>query len=453
MKKALILVLTLALCVSVLAGCGQKTEEAVEVNTEVQKNKEAVEIYINVPILTCDCVANPELQNTSQIIKYCWDKFAAQYDKYDVSLRSGTVYNFEQTKYKENIPDTYGTSDCPDLTFGGYFAISGYINDGHVIPLDDIITDKIRSDFSEATWAQSKGTNGKTYLMPYYALQNVLCYNKDLFTQCGLDAFIAEEDVIQSWSIDEWETVLSTLAEKLPEYHYPMMMYAKNEQGDTHTMVLLRAMGSSFFDENGLFNLSTPEGIAGLQWLKDNYDKGYYPLGCEEMEIADNTELFMNGQIAIYVWNSALATSMEGLNLGYVNFPSSTEGGANSNWITGFMAFDNGDSKKIEVVKDFIKFIYETPELLDLSSCGQPCSISVSARWADKLIMGVQLAENEKYAVNFTANNPGWSDIRKVFWPHIQALLAGTETAAEAAKGIDDDCNGVINSVTKSLHE
>ena len=439
MKKMIVILLALLLCAGLLSGC--------------EKKKEAVEIFINVPILTCDCVSNPELEDSSQLIQYVWDKFAAQYEKYTVTLKSNTVFNFEQTAYAENITDTYGTENCPDLTFGGYFAMSGYIYDGHIIPLDDIITDEIRADFSEATWAQSRGSNGKTYLLPFYALQNILCFNKELFRQCGLDAYILDEDVIQGWSLAEWDTILSTLKEKLPAHCYPMMMYAANNQGDTHTMVQLGCQGSQFFDENGLFHLNTEEGIAGLQWLKDNYDKGYYPLKCEEIAIADNTEMFMNGQIAVYVWNSALATSMATLDLGYVNFPGATENGANSNWITGFMAFDNGDARKIEVVKDFLKYIYETPELLDLSTGGQPCSISVNERWADKLPLGRQLAENDRYAVDFTANNPNWAGVRQAFWPHIQALLSGTETAAEAAAGLDKDCNAAIQSVTRTLHE
>ena len=441
-QRALCLVLTILLCAATLVGCSSQPAK-----------KEAVEIFINVPILTCDCVANPELLDSSDVLQYCFEKFAAQYTKYDVSLREGKVYNFPQTDYQKNIPDTYGTAECPDLSFGGYFAMSGYIYDGHIIPLDDIITDAIRADFSEATWAQSRGSNGKTYLMPFYALQNICCYNKDLFRLCGLDAYIADEEVIQGWSLEEWDTILATLKEKLPEGSYPMMMYAKNNQGDTHTMVQLRCQGSTFFDENGLFHLNTPEGIAGLQWLRDNYDKGYYPLRCENLEIADVTELFMNGQLGIYVWNSALDTSMEGLDLGYVNFPAAQAHGANSNWITGFMAFDNGNAKKIEVVKDFLKYIYETPEMLDLSTAGQPCSISVNERWADRLPLGKLLAANDQYAVDFTANNPNWAGVRQAFWPHIQALLTGKETAAEAAAGLDADCNAAIQSVTRTLHD
>lgn len=440
MKKIVAIILTLVIAVGALAGCGQQ-------------EKETVEIFINVPVLTADCVAYPEINGTDEFIKEAWDLFAAQYEKYDVKLRNDKVNVFEQTEYQTNITDVYGTADCPDLSFGGYFAMSGYIYDGYIIPLDDIITDAIRNDFSEATWAQSKGSNGKTYLMPFYALQNIMCYNKDLFRQCGLDEYISDKEEIQGWSLEQWDEILSALAEKLPKNTYPMMMYAMNNQGDTHTMITLRCKGSEFFDESGLFHLNTPEGIAGLQWIKDNYDKGYYPPQCEDLEIADNTELFMNGQLGIYVWNSALATGMSDLNIGYVNFPAAEAHGANSNWLTGFMAFDNNDPKKIEVVKDFLKFIYETPELMDFSTMGFPCSKSVAAKWQDKLPLGEQLAANDRYAVDFTANNPNWAGVRQAFWPHIQALLTGAETAEEAAAGLDNDCNAVITSVTRNLHE
>ncbi len=440
MKKTVAAILAFVIVVGILAGCGQQ-------------KKESVEIFINVPVLTADCVAHPEINATNEFIQVAWDQFAAQYEKYDVKLKNDKVNVFEQTDYQSNIPDTYGTADCPDLSFGGYFAMSGYIYDGHIVPLDDIITDSIRNDFSEATWAQSKGSNGKTYLMPFYSLQNVMCYNKDLFRQCGLDEYISDKEEIQGWSLEQWDEILSTLAEKLPKNTYPMMMYAMNNQGDTHTMVMLRCKGSEFFDENGLFNLNTPEGIAGLQWLKDNYDKGYYPPQCEDLEIADNTEMFMNGQLGVYIWNSALATGMSDLDLGYVNIPAADAHGANSNWLTGFMAFDNNDSKKLEVVKDFLKFIYENPELMEYSTMGFPCSKSVAEKWQDKMPLGEQLAANDQYAVDFTANNPNWAGVREAFWPHIQALLNGTESAEEAAAGLDNDCNAVITSVTRNLHE
>ena len=117
------------------------------------------------------------------------------------------------------------------------------------------------------------------------------------------------------------------------------------------------------------------------------------------------------------------------------------------------MAFDNGDKKKVEVVKDFVKFIYETPELMDYATAGIPCSKSVAERYGDKINMSRQFLANEAYSVDFTANNPNWAGVRAAFWPHINALLIGAETPEEAAAGLDADCNAAITSVDRKLHD
>lgn len=120
----------------------------------------------------------------------------------------------------------------------------------------------------------------------------------------------------------EWDSILSTLAEKLPEMSYPMILYAKNNQGDTHIMTLLRSRRSQFFDENGRFNINTEEGIAALQWIADSCQEGYFPAGCENMEINDCNALFLNNQLAIYMPNSASVVNMDKSTTGLVNFPS-----------------------------------------------------------------------------------------------------------------------------------
>lgn len=414
--------------------------------------KEKVEININVPVLEMSSEIYPECKYTKDFITIAWDEFAKQYSKYEVSLTDGIVHEFEQTDYQANIPDRYGKENATDLTFGGYFMIGSYINDGYVFSLDDILTDKLTYQFTSQTWDQSKGSNGKTYMLPFYSLQNILCFNKDIFNECGLSEF-TKEDGIQGWDLDTWEKVLSTLKEKMPEGSYPLMMYAKNNQGDTHTMVQLRCKGSEFFDKDKLFNLNSKEGIEGLQWIKDNYDKGYYPENCEDMEIKDCQELFTSGKLGLYVYNTALTEIFNGMNLGYVNFPSSDSHGASSNWITGFMGFDNGDPKKIEVIKDFLKYIYSSNELMDYSTGGDPCSRIVIDRNVDKMEWGYNLLLNEDYSVEFTGNNPNWPSVREAFYPHIHALLTGEESAEDAAKGIDSDCNKAIENSERRLHE
>lgn len=431
MKRIAAFALALIMAASVLTGCGKS-------------RKENIRITIKVPILAMECATDEEITQSDQFLRKAWDAFAAQYKDHNVS---SDIIVFEQTDYAGAITDCYGTDKAADMIYGGYFNISGYVHDGYAAPLDDIITDEIRADFDESMWSVSS-IGGKTYLLPYLNLQNVLCYNKDMFRACGLDEFISDKEEIQGWSLAQWETIFSKLKSGLGSDKYIMLMYAKNNQGDTHTMVQLRALGSQFYDENGRFNLNTPEGIAGLQWIKDNYDKGYYPANCEDMEVNDCTSLFANNQLAFGLFNTALAQQYElyDFDRGYVNFPAANPEGACSTFVTGFMAFDNGDAKKLEVTKAFLKYIYENEKWLDYSAGGIPCSKGTAERHGSEVFMGDMFAANNKYVVDYQQNNPNWLGVRDAFYPHIHALLIGEETAAQAAAGLDADCNAAIES-------
>lgn len=442
MKKFIAMALALVLLCSVLAGCGKKPAV-----------KESVKINIKLPLLSMECVTDPEIKQANQFLQKAWDAFAAQYTDYDASA---DIIVFEQTDYDGAITNCYGTPEAVDLLYGGYFNISGYVHDGYAVPLDDVITDAIRSDFDESMWAVSS-TNGKTYLMPYLNLQNILTYNKEMFRRCGLDEYISDKEEIQGWSLEDWEVIFSALKENLGENEFIMPMYAKNNQGDTHTMLQMRVKGSEFFDENGRFHVNTPEGIAGLQWIKDNYDKGYYPDSCEDLEINDCAALFTSGQIAFALFNTALAQTYDvyPFERGYVNFPAVNPEGACSTFVTGFMAFDNGDTKKLEVAKAFLKYIYETEQWLDCSAGGIPCSKGTAQRHGSEVFMGEMFTANNKYVVDYQRNNPNWLGVRAAFFPHINALLTGEETAAQAAAGLDADCNAAIEEgyASSKIHE
>ena len=262
--------------------------------------KEEVSITVKVPVLAMDTVADSDIKSADEFLKKAAEAFEAQNE--GVTVR---VMTFEQTKEDEAVADCFDTDEAADVLYEGYFNMATYIYTGRMVPLDDMITDEIRNDIDSSLWDMSQ-VGEKTYMIPFLSLQNTYVYNKELFREAGLEKYLTDEDVIQNWSLDEWEEILAALEEKLPENVYVMPMYAKNNQGDTHTMTLIRSQGSSFFDEEGKVHLNTKEGIAGLKWIKDNAEKGYYPPYCQDLEISDTVELFYNNQIVFMIGNSVL---------------------------------------------------------------------------------------------------------------------------------------------------
>ncbi|HJJ47866.1 MAG TPA: extracellular solute-binding protein [Methanocorpusculum sp.] len=414
--------------------------------------KEHVNVIIKIPTHTCIPLTDPDCRSTTDFIDKAWKAFAEQYTKYDVHA---DIITFEQTEHERNIQDCYGTKKAADLIVGGYNNFASFIHDGYAVPLDDVITDELRNDVSPSFWKISQAENGKTYLLPFFCLENILSYNKDLFRQAGLEKYISDKVEIQNWTLEEWEDILDTLAEKLPQGCYPYLMYAKNNQGDAHVLILLRANGADVFDESGHFNMNTPEGIASLKWISDGNAKGWYPKHAEILEILDNQVLFNNNQLAFYIFNSGFVDTVNSKDMGFVNFPSADGKGLSSVFIEGFMAFDNGDAKKLEVVKDFISYIYANKEWRDYASAGIPCLNSVANEYGPQIFLGEAFAKNAERVVDYTGNNPNWVGVRAAFYPVMHDLLSGRLTPEKAAEAIDKNCNAAIDEGYKNsiLHE
>lgn len=429
--------LFVGLCV--LAGCNAIKNEA---------GNQAVHLTLKVPTLSHQTPADPDISSAAEFL----EKMAAGYMEEHKNVKIDTVV-FALTDEDAYITDCFDTEDAVDILYEGYFNMAGYVHTGRVVPLDDIISDTVREDISDSMWAMSR-TNGKTYMMPFASDQNILAYNKDMFLQAGLDSYVSDEDVIQNWTLEEWEEILNTLTANRSDRSFPMMMYAKNEQGDTHIMTLLRSHGSSFFTEDGKFNLNTPEGIAALRWISEGVDKGWFPFHSENLEIVDCSRLFGNGQLGVYIANNALL-HYDGIDMGYVNFPSLHGDGYATSFLIGFEVFDNGDDAKVAAAKDFLKYIYETDQWLDYSSGSISASQKVSQKYENDVFMMKEFSDNSKNVVDFTMNNPNWRGVRAVFWTSIHDMLEGELTPEEAARKIDEQCNAQIEEGRKvsRLHE
>lgn len=408
-----------------LTACGQ-----------TETPRETVTLNVHVPVIRLNPDFDPSVVSSYDFLVKAAADFEENYPDADLTI---------QVIQHETTDSTYfdvsaNASDSADILYGDFFNIESYIYTGRVAPLDDIITDGIRQDIGDTFWNMCE-KDQKTYMMPFLYRQNVLGYNKELFLSCGLDAYVSNENIVQTWNPKEWEEILTTLKEKLPENHYAMMLYAASNQGDTHIMSFIRSQGSEFFDEEGRFHLNTPEGIAGLSWIENLERSGYCPPGAAKLEIIDNNDLFANGQLAIYVVNDATESSYD-FDLGFVNFPAA-EGGISTNFNTGFEVIDNGDEQRLAAAKAFIKYIYET-DWIDYSSGSIPCSSRVAEKYANELASVQKYLDNADTGVRFTGGNPNWIGVRQAFYPVIAGLLNGEFTAEEAAARLDSDCNAAI---------
>lgn len=294
---------------------------------------------------------------------------------------------------------------------------------------------------------------GRAYMMPYLARQNVLAYNKEMFRNAGLGEFIAEGD-ITAWSLSEWTRILDALSASLPKGSFPMMMYAGSSQGDTHIVTLLRSAGSDIYDEAGHFNLSAPEGVSAFRWIQDGVGRGWFPPHAENLEIEDCSSLFRQGQLAIYMVNNASITRY-GDAVGLVNFPGPDADGSATAFASGFQIFDNGDAEKLQVARDFLSFVYGDGHWLDYAAGAIPASKRVSDRYGADIPFYDLFRANAGNVWDFTGNNPDTQTVREIFYTGIHDLLMGKTTPEECAAFLDERCNAAIDEgwAKSQLHE
>lgn len=412
-------------------------------------NNHAVTLIIKTPIFNMKPPCDIATEDVYTFLKKASDDFVLNYKKAKVNIE---ISQYSNEHRLQEVPLSYGTKNAPDIVFCDTTA---NIYTGHVVSLNDILSDAIKADI-DSKYFKLKSIQNKLYTMPFFTTQMVLCYNKNLFRQAGLEQFISDKDYVQSWTVKEWEIVLNTLRQNLPDTIYPMMMYAGDEQGDSLIMLLLRSNGDKFFDSNNNFNLEASECLTSMQFLYDGVTKGYFPPRAENLEMLDCYELFIAGQLGIYCVNSAIQPLYDKANIdcGYVNFPSVDKGGLCTSTIQGFQVFDNNDKEKLQVAKDFIKYIYET-KWLDYSATSIPVSNRVQEQYATSLKPLQKYINNKAYIVNIERGNPAWDEVRKCFFPNIQELLSGSKSVQEIAKQIDTQCNFAIQKGRESqvLHD
>ena len=163
-----------------------------------------------------------------------------------------------------------------------------------MVPLDDIISEELRSDIDESIWRQNT-IDGKVYTLPFHQLQNTLMVNREMMEAADLEAYIPEDGAVACWSTEEFRLICRELAKSLTDENtFAFMMYAANNQGDSHIMTLLRAYGCPLYDKDGNFTVNTPEGIRALEWIREMDEQELIPQGAENLELLDCINLFYN---------------------------------------------------------------------------------------------------------------------------------------------------------------
>ncbi|MNR43247.1 hypothetical protein D3C85_1618540 [compost metagenome] len=93
-----------------------------------------------------------------------------------------------------------------------------------------------------------------------------------------------------------------------------------------------------------------------------------------------------------------------------------------------------------------MKFFSTDPELVKSSKNGIPVRTSVSEEFKSEKPFFAAYDANSKYLFNFTGNIPGYSQLREVLYPELQALYIGAKTPQQAIADYQTNGNKIIET-------
>ncbi|MCH6265557.1 ABC transporter substrate-binding protein [Neobacillus citreus] len=460
-KRFLATALSGVLALSALAGCSDKESSK---PAEGSKDKKTVELSLMLtPQWKGVMDATEQGADYDSFFKYAAEKFSKQYKDYNVKVKVEVVAS-EQRDELLNVKLNGGTP--PDIFFENTFAMGDYAHRGALVPLNDIVDDAAKKDIDKNYW--DTVTFGKDiYFYPFSHMPGTFAYNADMLKAAGLEKYIGGENEIKTWTLEEYETILNSLKKDLPKDKYPnaypMGLYALNNQADTWNLAYLRMFGNQFFDKKGNIVLDDAKGVKAAEWLKKTYDAGLTNPGAESVSSNDVLAMFKNQKIAIAFTNSVLFNNTKAemeqgkapkFDIRLANIPSESGDPLTFTYVSGAAVFNTQDKTRIKVSKDFVKFFSTDPELVKASKNGVPVRTSVANEFKSQNPLFAAYDKNAQYLFNFTGSVPGYSQLRQVLFPELQAIYTGQKSPEQAIKDYQKNGNQVIkdakeNSVIK----
>lgn len=324
MKKFMSMIIVMCLVMSLLAGCGKKQD-----NTQEQPQKTTTGEESGEKDTTKDAAAT-EADGTENIMDALYAQIAEKNVEielwtgpdwkgvYDSSVEGADYLDFFnsvkkdfEAKYpnikvnlslidgsqrSEKLSIAIQSDTLPNMYYESDFALSDYVHEGLMVPIDDIISEEDKSDIPQAVW-DGLALGGKTYIFPFSAEVGLMGINVSIFEKAGATDLLPEGD-IGVWTPEQFKAALKAVSGI--EGVYPFAVFANSQQGDSYTNMLLRMYGGKFVnDEGSAFTINDEKGVKALQFIADLNSEGLLAPGGETLSQGDVYQMFLNKNLAV----------------------------------------------------------------------------------------------------------------------------------------------------------
>lgn len=250
-----------------------------------------------------------------------------------------------------------GGGNKVDVIFGEIDWVPGLVDAGLAAPVRDILSQAFVDDFYPDV-LKSFEVEGKPYGIPLYVSPYVLYYNKNLFTQAGLDPNKPPKTYDEMLSYAQKLSQLKD-ANGNKVYAFGQTTASVPVSGASLTAMVFN-FGGQVLDAQGKLAVDN-QGFKDAFTMVQRLDQlGYNP---QNAKLKDLRNLFALGQLAMYYDQSWGFNGVKSINPDAVNFTASAEPLKGGNGVGAsllqahcFILVDNGAARKAALSK-FVEFV------------------------------------------------------------------------------------------------
>lgn len=312
MKKLLVLLLVMTLCVAVFAGCGNtgggssappvasdssSTPPASSSAPSSEASGETVELtfqYIGGTVPAQDTVINNAMaafneQHPQINVTPIYINWGDGHSQFMSSIMAGTA---------------------PDVAMlGGTWCVE-FIENGSLAPIADYVSQGLIDTFIPAGFDVMTDANGVIYGLPWDGCTWGVVYRTDLFEQAGVAAVPTTWDELlaageKMRAINKYLLTISCWGYEVDDYYLPFLWQAGGNVAER--------------DSSGNWKsaMNTPEALKAAQFYVDLVQKGYMPKEIPGMDFEAVLNSFTSGDTAIMIagmWNIGTLQGMSEMN-------------------------------------------------------------------------------------------------------------------------------------------
>ena len=439
MKKFLRLFLTSAAVLS-LAACGSSSSS--DSSDTAESSSDVTEItWWAFPVFTQENADDGVGTYEASIIE------AFEKANPDIKVKLETI---DFTSGPEKITTAIEAGTAPDVLFDAPGRIITYGKNGKLAELNDLFTDDFVSDVNNDNLIQASKAGDTAYMYPISSAPFYMALNKAMLEDAGVLDLVKD-----GWTTDDFEKVIKALKDK---GYNPGSLFANGQGGDQGTRAFLANLysGSVTDAEVTKYTTDQPNFVKALEkaagWIKDGY-----MMNGSQYNGGDDIQNFANGQTSYTIlWapsqNGIQAQLLEASKVEVVEVPFPSEDGkADLEYlVNGFAVFNNGDEAKVAAAKKFIQFICDDEEWgpKNVVRTGAFPVRTSYGKLYDTERMETISAWTEYYSPYYNTID-GFAEMRALWFPMLQAVSNGEQSAADALANFTKQANETITKAAQ----